>query len=96
MSCWVYLLAFEFNDSQYKNNTGNILYNPILLCYDTRICKIVSPISTLVPTGVVLMKDKYGFKFTTRVQPLKVAKWDSDDQTKYYMSGRQDNSLIMY
>lgn len=53
------------------------------------ICKIVSPISTSVPAGVVLMKEKSGFKFTTRVQPLKVAKWDSDDLTKYYMSGRK-------
>eukprot|EP01018_Ginkgo_biloba_P006432 Gb_15885 [translate_table: standard] len=48
------------------------------------ICKIVSPVSASVPAGVVLMKEKSGFKFTTRVQPLKVAKWDSDDQIKKY------------
>ena len=63
----MYLLAFDFNDSQYNNNMRNILYNPIFLYYDMGICKIVSPISTSVPVGVVLIKEKYGFKFAIRV-----------------------------
>lgn len=52
------------------------------------ICKIVSPISASVPAGVVLMKEKAGFKFTTRVQPLRLAEWDSDDKLTFFMSGR--------
>ncbi|KAJ8650531.1 hypothetical protein MRB53_003554 [Persea americana] len=53
------------------------------------ICKIISPLSASVPAGVVLMKEKAGFKFTTRVQPLRFAKWDSDDRVTFYMSGRK-------
>ncbi|KAM3270869.1 lysine-specific demethylase isoform X1 [Capsicum chacoense] len=52
------------------------------------ICKIVSPITASVPAGVVLMKEKVGFKFTTRVQPLRLAEWDTDDKVTYFMSGR--------
>ncbi|CAN4076063.1 unnamed protein product [Withania somnifera] len=52
------------------------------------ICKIVSPIMASVPAGVVLMKEKVGFKFTTRVQPLRLAEWDTDDKVTYFMSGR--------
>uniref|UniRef100_A0A5B6ZD14 Lysine-specific demethylase JMJ706 n=1 Tax=Davidia involucrata TaxID=16924 RepID=A0A5B6ZD14_DAVIN len=52
------------------------------------ICKIVSPLSASVPAGVVLMKEKAGFKFTTRVQPLRLAEWDTDDKVTFYMSGR--------
>ncbi|KAG8382522.1 hypothetical protein BUALT_Bualt05G0086200 [Buddleja alternifolia] len=52
------------------------------------ICKIVSPVSASVPAGVVLMKEKAGFKFTTRVQPLRLAEWDSDDKVTFFMSGR--------
>ncbi|XP_022159007.1 lysine-specific demethylase JMJ706-like isoform X2 [Momordica charantia] len=52
------------------------------------MCKIVSPLSASVPAGVVLMKEKAGFKFTTRVQPLRLAEWDSDDRITFYMSGR--------
>uniref|UniRef100_A0A803LTV2 Lysine-specific demethylase JMJ706-like n=1 Tax=Chenopodium quinoa TaxID=63459 RepID=A0A803LTV2_CHEQI len=44
------------------------------------ICKIVSPINASVPAGVVLTKEKAGFKFTTRVQPLRLAEWDTDDK----------------
>ncbi|GLJ27981.1 hypothetical protein SUGI_0549520 [Cryptomeria japonica] len=36
-----------------------------------------------------MMKEKSGFKFTTRVQPFKVARWDTEEQIKYYMSGRK-------
>ncbi|KAF8380738.1 hypothetical protein HHK36_028228 [Tetracentron sinense] len=52
------------------------------------ICKIVSPLSASVPAGVVLMKEKAGFKFTTRVQPLQLAEWNTDDKVTFFMSGR--------
>ncbi|KAK4769781.1 hypothetical protein SAY87_030313 [Trapa incisa] len=52
------------------------------------ICKIVSPVTASVPAGVVLMKEKLGFKFTTRVQPLRFAEWDSHDKLTFFMSGR--------
>lgn len=52
------------------------------------ICKIVSPFSPCVPAGMVLMKEKAGFKFTTRVQPLRLAEWDTDDKVTFFMSGR--------
>ncbi|PIN22815.1 [histone H3]-lysine-36 demethylase [Handroanthus impetiginosus] len=52
------------------------------------ICKIVSPVSASVPAGVVLMKEKVGFKFTTRVQPLRLAEWDNDDRVTFFLSGR--------
>ncbi|XP_040989654.1 lysine-specific demethylase JMJ706-like [Juglans microcarpa x Juglans regia] len=52
------------------------------------ICKIISPLSASVPAGAVLMKEKSGFKFTTRVQPLRLAEWDSDDKVTFFMSGR--------
>ncbi|XP_057478687.1 lysine-specific demethylase JMJ13-like isoform X1 [Actinidia eriantha] len=52
------------------------------------ICKIVSPLSASVPAGVVLMKEKVGFRFTSRVQPLRLAEWDTDDKVTFFMSGR--------
>ncbi|KAJ6943057.1 lysine-specific demethylase JMJ706-like isoform X1 [Populus alba x Populus x berolinensis] len=52
------------------------------------ICKIISPVSASVPAGIVLMKEKAGFKFTTRVQPLRLAEWDSSDRVTFFMSGR--------
>lgn len=52
------------------------------------ICKIISPLSASVPAGIVLMREKSGFKFTTRVQPLRLAEWDSDDKVTFFMSGR--------
>ncbi|XP_042025894.1 lysine-specific demethylase JMJ706-like [Salvia splendens] len=51
------------------------------------ICKIVSPVSASVPAGVVLTKEKAGFSFTTRVQPLRFAEWDSDDKVTFFMNG---------
>ncbi|KAL3652023.1 hypothetical protein CASFOL_001704 [Castilleja foliolosa] len=51
------------------------------------ICKIISPVSASIPAGVVLMKENTGFKFTTRVQPLRLADWDSDDKFTFFMSG---------
>ncbi|XP_038982312.1 lysine-specific demethylase JMJ706-like isoform X2 [Phoenix dactylifera] len=53
------------------------------------ICKIVSPISASVPAGMVLMKEQPGFKFTTRVQPLRLAEWTTDDKVTFFMSGRK-------
>lgn len=53
------------------------------------ICKIVSPITASVPAGVVLMKEQAGFRFTTRVQPLRLAEWDTDDKVTFFMSGRK-------
>ncbi|XP_038687784.1 lysine-specific demethylase JMJ706-like isoform X2 [Tripterygium wilfordii] len=52
------------------------------------MCKIISPLNASVPAGVVLMKEKAGFKFTTRVQPLRLAEWDTDDRVTFFMSGR--------
>ncbi|XP_010538492.1 PREDICTED: lysine-specific demethylase JMJ706-like isoform X2 [Tarenaya hassleriana] len=52
------------------------------------ICKIISPLMATVPAGVVLMKEKVNFKFTTRVQPLRLAEWDSEDKVTFFMSGR--------
>ncbi|XP_020260818.1 lysine-specific demethylase JMJ706-like isoform X3 [Asparagus officinalis] len=53
------------------------------------ICKIISPINASVPAGTVLMKEKAGFKFTTRVQPLRLAEWAIDDKITFFMSGRK-------
>lgn len=52
------------------------------------MCKIISPISASVPAGVVLMKEQAGFKFTTRVQPLRLAEWAMDDMVTFFLSGR--------
>lgn len=52
------------------------------------ICKIISPLVASVTAGMVLMKEKPGFKFTTRVQPLRLANWDSEDRVTFLMSGR--------
>ncbi|XAR70664.1 [Histone H3]-lysine-36 demethylase [Bertholletia excelsa] len=52
------------------------------------VCKIVSPLSAAVPAGMVLMKEKSGFKFTTRVQPFRLAEWDTDDKVTFFLSGR--------
>ncbi|XP_074577243.1 lysine-specific demethylase JMJ706-like [Curcuma longa] len=53
------------------------------------ICKIISPLSASVPAGAVLMKELAGFKFTTRVQPLRLAEWAADDTVTFFMSGRK-------
>uniref|UniRef100_A0A0D9XMW6 JmjC domain-containing protein n=1 Tax=Leersia perrieri TaxID=77586 RepID=A0A0D9XMW6_9ORYZ len=53
------------------------------------ICKIVSPVSASVPAGVVLMKEQPGFKFMTRVQPLRLAEWAEDDTVTFFMSERK-------
>ncbi|KAJ1280407.1 hypothetical protein BS78_04G230200 [Paspalum vaginatum] len=53
------------------------------------ICKIISPVSASVPAGTVLMKELGGIKFTTRVQPLRLAEWSKDDKFAFFMSGRK-------
>lgn len=53
------------------------------------ICKIVAPVSASVPAGIVLMKEQPGFKFMTRVQPLRLAEWAEDDTVTFFMSGRK-------
>eukprot|EP00250_Pteridium_aquilinum_P023238 c2646_g1_i1 orf=519-1592(+) len=53
------------------------------------MCKIVSPVVASVPAGTVLMKEQSSFKFTTRVQPMRLSNWDKDDKTTFPMSGRQ-------
>ncbi|KAJ4802756.1 Transcription factor jumonji (jmj) family protein / zinc finger (C5HC2 type) family protein [Rhynchospora pubera] len=53
------------------------------------ICKIVSPVSASVPAGAVLTKEQAGFKFTTRVHPLRFAEWAMNDTVTFFMSGRK-------
>ncbi|KAL3524536.1 hypothetical protein ACH5RR_017370 [Cinchona calisaya] len=52
------------------------------------ICKVVSPLISSIPAGVVLMNENKNFKFTTEVQPLRLAKWDNDDKISFYRRGR--------
>ena len=60
----------------------------VTMCKFPGICKIISPISASVPAGTVLMKELGGLKFTTRVQPLRLAEWSKDDKFAFFMSGR--------
>ncbi|MCL7037414.1 hypothetical protein MKW94_016258, partial [Papaver nudicaule] len=63
------------------------------------ICKIISPVNASVPAGVVLMKEKANFKFTTRVQPLRLAEWSTEDKVTFFMSGRyllSSKSSVIY
>ncbi|PKA55729.1 Lysine-specific demethylase REF6 [Apostasia shenzhenica] len=62
----------------------------IEICFDLAgICKIVSPICASVPAGVVMMKEKGEFKFTTHMQPLRLSEWSLDDKITFFMSGRK-------
>lgn len=65
----------------WEENTAKVML------HSSGICKIISPVSASVPAGVVLTKEKPGFSFTTRVQPLRFAEWDSDDKVTFFMSG---------
>ena len=65
------------------------------MCDLPGICKIVSPICASVPVGTVLMKEQSGLKFTTRVQPLRLAEWSMDDKFAFFMSGRSVSLLII-
>ncbi|KAI8029099.1 Lysine-specific demethylase JMJ706 [Camellia lanceoleosa] len=51
------------------------------------ICKIVSPLSSSIPVGIVL-KEARDFKFTTKVQPLRLAEWGTNDKVNFFMRGR--------
>ncbi|CAM6081561.1 unnamed protein product [Calypogeia fissa] len=53
------------------------------------ICKVVSPLVASVPAGCVLTREKSGFKFTPRVQPMRLSNWDSSDMHKFLISGQQ-------
>ncbi|XP_051114573.1 lysine-specific demethylase JMJ13 [Andrographis paniculata] len=95
---------FDMSDLEWTDKIPECpVYNPTLadfqdpLVYLQKIapeaskygmCKVVSPVTASVPAGVVLMKEKVGFKFTTRVQPLRLAEWDQDDKVTFFMSGR--------
>lgn len=68
----------------------------IFVCFGSGICKIVSPVSALVPASAVLMKEQAGFKFTTRVQPLRLAEWAMGDTVTFFMSGRFVFVFLMY
>ncbi|AQK73772.1 Lysine-specific demethylase REF6 [Zea mays] len=61
----------------------------VTMCNFLGICKIISPVSASVPAGTVLMKELGGIKFTTRVQPLRLAEWTKDDKFAFFMSGRK-------
>ncbi|XP_022896764.1 lysine-specific demethylase JMJ706-like isoform X3 [Olea europaea var. sylvestris] len=52
------------------------------------ICKIVPPLISSIPAGVVLMNEKRGFKFTTKLQPLRLAQWDNDDKIFFFIKER--------
>ncbi|CAL5323518.1 unnamed protein product [Camellia sinensis] len=51
------------------------------------ICKIVSPLSSSIPVGIVL-KEARDFKFTTKVQTLWLAEWGTNDKVNFFMRGR--------
>ncbi|XP_055827016.1 lysine-specific demethylase JMJ13-like isoform X2 [Solanum dulcamara] len=52
------------------------------------ICKIVSPLGSSSPAGVVLMKEQKRFKFTTKLQPLRLAEWNNNDKITFFLRGR--------
>jgi hypothetical protein len=71
--------------------TGASCFTLLSLCNvlgHAGICKILSPVTAAVPAGAVLMKEKVGFKFQPRVQPLRLANWDFKDKITFLMSGR--------
>ncbi|XP_059669412.1 lysine-specific demethylase JMJ13-like [Cornus florida] len=53
------------------------------------ICKIVSPLISSVPTGVVLKNEKKGLRFASTVQPLRLAEWNMDDKTIFFTKGKK-------
>ncbi|KAL7230265.1 hypothetical protein ACSBR2_008715 [Camellia fascicularis] len=48
---------------------------------------IVSPLSSSIPVGIVL-KEARDFKFTTKVQRLRLAEWGTNDKVNFFMRGR--------
>lgn len=63
-------------------------FDVILWILAAGICKIVSPVVSSVSAGTVLSKERSNFKFTTRVQPMRLANWDSKDHITFLISGR--------
>ncbi|XP_024987920.1 lysine-specific demethylase JMJ706-like [Cynara cardunculus var. scolymus] len=56
------------------------------------VCKIVPPLTSGAPTGVVMKKEKPGFRFTPKVQPLRIARWTMDDKNTFFI-GRKSYTL---
>ncbi|KAJ9563386.1 hypothetical protein OSB04_008546 [Centaurea solstitialis] len=56
------------------------------------VCKIVPPLISAAPTGVVMKKERPGFRFTPKVQPLRIAKWTKDDKNTFFI-GRKSYTL---
>ncbi|GJV20540.1 lysine-specific demethylase JMJ706-like protein isoform X1 [Tanacetum coccineum] len=52
------------------------------------VCKIVLPLISSTPTGAVMKKEKPGFRFTPKVQPLRLARWTTNDKNTFYISGK--------
>ncbi|KAJ0682905.1 putative transcription factor & chromatin remodeling JUMONJI family [Helianthus annuus] len=52
------------------------------------ICKIVPPLIPTAPTGVVIKKEKPGFRFTPKVQPLRFSKWTLNDKNSFLISSK--------
>ncbi|MFS8028518.1 putative transcription factor & chromatin remodeling JmjN family [Helianthus anomalus] len=50
--------------------------------------------TTLEASRFVLTREKVGFMFTTRVQPLRLAEWNTNDKVTFFMSGRWCPLLI--
>ncbi|XP_059667398.1 lysine-specific demethylase JMJ13-like isoform X2 [Cornus florida] len=53
------------------------------------ICKIVSPLISSVPAGVVLKNDTKGLRFASTVQPLRLGEWDMVDKAISFTRGRK-------
>ncbi|KAK4487680.1 hypothetical protein RD792_005661, partial [Penstemon davidsonii] len=49
--------------------------------------KVIPPLIPSNPAGIVLMNEKIDFKFTTKVQPLRLPKWENGEKGTFYMSG---------
>nr|XP_043625822.1 lysine-specific demethylase JMJ706-like [Erigeron canadensis] len=52
------------------------------------VCKIVPPMISSVPTGVVIKNEKPGFRFIPKLQPLRVAKWTKNDKNTFFISNK--------
>ncbi|KAL4586272.1 hypothetical protein LXL04_010908 [Taraxacum kok-saghyz] len=50
------------------------------------LCKIVPPITSASPTGVIMMKENPDFKFTPKLQPLRLPKWTTNDKNTFLNS----------
>ncbi|XP_071708844.1 lysine-specific demethylase JMJ13-like [Rutidosis leptorrhynchoides] len=50
------------------------------------VCKIVPPLISTTPIGAVINNEKPGFRFTPKVQPLRIAKWTTNDKNTFFDS----------